>query len=88
MFALSFLVLVPFAVWAGLELGPTSFDSFIDNVESSGAVGSAYWSLFGRGDNCCHWVPHVGTRVQREYAMSADGNDDRTTALHYIIERN
>lgn len=61
MFALSFLLLVPIAAWIALEVGPTSLSSFLSHVESTdGVAGSAYWSLFGRDDDCCSWVDHVG----------------------------
>lgn len=59
MFALSFLLLIPFAAWIALEVGPITLNKFHKMVEDSDTVGSAYWSLFGRDDNCCRWVEHV-----------------------------
>lgn len=59
MFALSFLLLIPFAAWIALEVGPTSLSKFLSIVEDKEVVGSAYWSLFGRDNDCCQWVEHV-----------------------------
>ena len=59
MFALSFLLLVPFAALIALKVGPTSLQTFLGTVErTDGVVGSAFWSLFGRDDACCVWVQH------------------------------
>ena len=63
MFALSFGLLVPFAALIVREIGPISLPRFLGEVEKSGAVGSAYWSLFGRDDNCCNWVEHVSPAI-------------------------
>lgn len=59
MFALSFLLLIPFAAWIAIAVGPTDLNTFLRDVERSSAVGSAYWSLFGRDNACCNWVEHV-----------------------------
>lgn len=59
MFALSFLLLVPFAAWIALEVGPITLNRFHKMVEERDVAGSAYWSLFGRDDSCCQWVEHV-----------------------------
>lgn len=59
MFALSFLLLIPFAAWIALEVGPITLNRFHKMVEDRDVAGSAYWSLFGRDDSCCQWVEHV-----------------------------
>lgn len=59
MFALSFLLLVPFAAWIALEVGPITLNRFHKMMEERDVAGSAYWSLFGRDDGCCQWVEHV-----------------------------
>lgn len=59
MFALSWLLLIPFAALIALKVGPTSLPTFLNDVENTnGVVGSAYWSLFGRDDACCQWIQH------------------------------
>lgn len=38
---------------------PTPLSSFLSTLESTPNVeGSLYWSLFGRDDSCCGYVPH------------------------------
>lgn len=59
MFALSFLLLVPFAAWIALEVGPIGLTKFLKMAEDRDVAGTAYWSLFGRDDACCKWVQHV-----------------------------
>lgn len=59
MFALSFLLLIPFAAWIALEVGPISLTKFLKMAEDRDVAGTAYWSLFGRDDACCKWVEHV-----------------------------
>ena len=59
MFALSFLLLVPFAAWIALEVGPIGLTKFLQMAEDRDVAGTAYWSLFGRDDACCKWVEHV-----------------------------
>ena len=85
MFALSFLLLVPFAAWIALAIGPTSLSSFTSSVEQSSAIGDCYWSLFGRDDECCKWVEHVSqyiTAIQLPLTIFS-----RTMASLFIIEK-
>lgn len=65
--ALSLLIGAP-AMWLGVRTSsylpawcchPSSLSDFLLAVEKSGAIGSAYWSLFGRDDAGLGWVEHV-----------------------------
>ena len=84
-FAISFLLLIPFAAWIALAVGPTSLSDFLEAIERSDAVGDCYWSLFGRDNSCCQWVEHV--RAYLKHLTALDDFVYRTTDILCIIGR-
>lgn len=87
MFALSFLLLVPFAAWIALEVGPIGLTKFLQMTEDRDVAGTAYWSLFGRDDACCKWVEHVSLIKQSVEFMLGQDIANKMPPLNCLLSR-
>ncbi|GAA94791.1 glycoside hydrolase family 5 protein [Mixia osmundae IAM 14324] len=56
--ALLWLLTIPIGVGIVIAFRPNSVTSFTNALEQSDATGGLYWSLFGRDNDCCHYVEH------------------------------
>mgnify|MGYP001584472717 CR=1 FL=1 len=89
---LSLLVLLLSPVLAGIIYSflPTPLPAFLSAMEdlstSSSLAGSFYWSLFGRDDTCCAYVPHYDGYTLH-YPVGNDGDGARVVELTKQIGR-
>lgn len=83
---LSLFILLLAPILAGIIYSflPTPLPSFLSAMEdlstSSDLAGSFYWSLFGRDDSCCSFVPHYDGYTLH-YPLGNEGDGARAVEL-------